>query len=179
MIKFEEVNKKRLVIRVALLVLLIALGFGLRYIGKQHEVLLDNRTAEIDGKSYEQAEYMRIVVNGDEENYIEFYAEDRDVVKLDGPSHKIKVTIMDEDSEQVIKTAEREFNFGTKSAFMISLPALADSAPNVYLPLPGSQQELEAEEEEEAAESNSSEVPASAADGSSTNPAPDEPTATE
>lgn len=177
MIKLEQVNKKRLVIRIVLLVLIIASGFGLYYIGKQHEVLLDNKTAEIDGKSYEQAEYMRVVVDGDEENYIEFYAEDRDVVKLDGPSHKIKVTIMDEDSEKVIKTVEREFNLGTQTALMVSLPALAENAPNVYLPLPNVQQE-EAKEEDTAT-SNGSEIPASAADGSSTNPAPDEPTATE
>ena len=45
----ENVNKKRLVIRVVLLALIVAFGFLLFYIGKQHEVLLDNKEVEIAG----------------------------------------------------------------------------------------------------------------------------------
>ena len=43
----ENVNKKRLVIRVVLLALIVAFGFLLFYIGKQHEVVLDNKEVEI------------------------------------------------------------------------------------------------------------------------------------
>ena len=42
-----SVNKKRLVIRLVLLALLVVLCFLLYYYGKQHEILLDNKPAEI------------------------------------------------------------------------------------------------------------------------------------
>lgn len=133
-----SVNKKRLVIRLVLLSFLIVFGFFLYYYGKEHEILLDNKTVEINGKNYEAAEFVRITVNGDAAKQIELYAKERDLVKVTGPKHTIKVEIVDEDSDKVIKTEERVFNFGKTSSLMISVPAVAEKAPDVYLPLPGS-----------------------------------------
>lgn len=141
-----SVNKKRLVIRLILLALLVALCFFLYYYGKEHEVLLDNKTVDINGQSYEAAEFVRITVNGDAKNLIELYAKERDVVKVTGPNHTIKVEIVDEDSDKVIKTEERVFNFGKTSYLMISIPAVAEKAPDVYLPLPGSMAQAPAPE---------------------------------
>ncbi len=132
-----SVNKKRLVIRLVLLSLLIVIGFFLYYYGKEHEILLDNKTVEINGQSYEAAEFVRITINGDAGKAIELYAKERDLVKVTGPKHTIKVEIVDEDSDKVIKTEERDFNFGKISSLMISIPAVAEKAPDVYLPLPG------------------------------------------
>ncbi|MCE5184428.1 MAG: hypothetical protein AGIKBDMD_01912 [Synergistaceae bacterium] len=154
-----SVNKKRLVIRLVLLALLVALCFFLYYYGKEHEVLLDNKTVEINGQSYEAAEFVRITVNGDAKNKIELYAKERDVVKVNGPNHTIKVEIIDEDSDKVIKTEERDFNFGKTSSFMISVPAVAEKAPDVYLPLPGSMVQAPAPETEpEAATETTGEI---------------------
>lgn len=80
----KEFNKKRLIIRIVLLAALILLCFGLYYIGKEHEVLLDNKTVTIAGKEYAAIPYMTLVVDGNEEKEMEFYADDRDVVKLAG-----------------------------------------------------------------------------------------------
>lgn len=146
---FENINKKRLVIRIALLALIVAFGFFLFYIGKQHEVLLDNKEVEISGKTYTPAEYMVVTINGDEENTLEFYPDDRDVAKLNGPSHTIKVQIVNEETEEVIKTVERSFNFGRTGNLMISLPALAEDAPDVYLPLPNANQDDEENDDAE------------------------------
>lgn len=133
-----SVNKKRLVIRLVLLVLLVLLCFFLYYYGKEHEILLDNKTVEINGQSYEAAEFVRITINGDTGKAIELYAKERDLVKVNGPKHTIKVEIVDEDTDKVIKTEERVFNFGKISSLMISIPAVAEKAPDVYLPLPDS-----------------------------------------
>ena len=140
-----DVNKKRLVLRIALIILLIAFGFALFYIGKEHEVLFDNKSVEINGKSYKAAEYMKVTIDGKEDKSMEFYADDRDVMKMSGPEHSIKVEIIDEDTEKVIKSAERSFNFGTSSTLLISLPALAENAPDVYLPLPTGMTQQQAE----------------------------------
>lgn len=141
-----SLNKKRLVIRLVLLALLVVLCFFLYYYGKEHEILLDNKTVEINGQSYEAAEFVRITINGDSDNPVELYAKERDVVKVTGPNHTIKVEIVDEDSDKVIKTEERDFNFGKTSSLMISIPAVAEKAPDVYLPLPGSMTQAPAPE---------------------------------
>lgn len=135
--KIGAVNKKRLVIRLGLLSVVVAIGFLLFCLGKEHEILLDNKTAEIGGTQYQAAQYVKITINGDEKNSIELYSDERDVVKLSGPAHSVKVEIIDEDTEEVIKSAEKNFNFGRTSSLMISIPAIAENAPDVYLPLPG------------------------------------------
>lgn len=154
-----SVNKKRLVIRLILLALLVLLCFFLYYYGKQHEILLDNKTVEINGQSYEAAEFVRITVNGDAAKPIELYAKERDLVKVSGPRHTIKVEIVDEDSDKVIKTEERDFNFGKISSLMISIPAVAEKAPDVYLPLPGAMTQAPAPEPETAPATEAEEAP--------------------
>ena len=104
----ENVNKRRLVIRIALVVLLVLLCFGLYYIGKEHDVYVDNKTVTIDGKEYREIEYLALVVNGDEKDSVEYFAGDRDVLKLQGPNHTLKIIVMDEDTEEVIKTPRHD-----------------------------------------------------------------------
>jgi len=154
-----SVNKKRLVIRLILLALLVVLCFLLYYYGKEHEILLDNKTVEINGQSYKAVEFVRITVNGDAAKPIELYGKERDVVKVSGPSHRIKVEIVDEDSDKVIKTEERDFNFGKISSLMISIPAVAEKAPDVYLPLPGAMTQAPAPEPETAPATEAEEAP--------------------
>ena len=136
----ENVNKRRLVIRVALVVLLIALCFGLYYIGKEHDVYVDNKTVTIDGREYQEIEYLALVVNGDEKDSVEYFAGDRDVLKLQGPDHTLRIIGMDEDAEEVIKAVERKLSHGTTPAIMVSMPAIAEEAENIELPLPHLQQ---------------------------------------
>lgn len=131
-----HINKRRLVIRLILLALLVLLCFGLRYVGKDHEVLLDNKTATIDGREYQEIAYLNLIVDGNEAKSIEFYAGDRDVVQLRGPKHTLKIQVMDEDTEEVLSTTERTLDLGTVSSLMISLPAVAGGAQNILLPLP-------------------------------------------
>ncbi len=140
------VNKKRRLIRLVLVFALIIMGFLLYYYGKEHEILFDNKTVEINGQSYEAAEFVRITVNGDEMKALELYSNERDLVKVTGPKHAVKVEIIDENTDKVIKSEERIFNFGKTSSLMISVPAVAEKAQDVYLPLPGTMAESAAPE---------------------------------
>lgn len=144
----KNVNKRRLVIRIALVVLLVLLCFGLYYIGKEHDVYVDNKTVTIDGKEYREIEYLALVIDGDEDGSVEYFAGDRDVVKLQGPNHTIKIIVMDEDSEEVIKTVERKLSLGTIPAIMVSMSAIAEEAENVELSLPHLQQAAPARDDE-------------------------------
>ena len=147
----ENVNKRRFVIRIALVVLLVLLCFGLYYIGKEHDVYVDNKTVTIDGREYREIEYLALVVNGDEKDSVEYFAGDRDVLKLQGPNHTLKIIVMDEDTEEVIKTVERKLSLGTIPAIMVSMPAIAEEAENIELPLPHLQQAAPAQDHEPAA----------------------------
>lgn len=144
----EGINKRRLVIRITLVVLLVLLCFGLYYIGKEHDVYIDNKTVTIDGKEYAEMEYIAVSFDGKDEDAVEYFAGDRDVVKLRGPNHTIKIVVMDEDTEEVVKTVERRLSLGTIPGIMVSLPAIAEEAENVELPLPHLQQAAPAPEEE-------------------------------
>lgn len=143
----RSVNQKKLFIRLALIALLVLICLALFYFGREHDVLIDNRTVTIGGVEYKEIEYINVVVDGDEEKSGEYYAGDRDMIKLKGPSHKIKVIVMDEDSEKVIKTVERSLNIGTARGVMYSLPAIVAEASEITLPMP----------KEEAPEPDSSE----------------------
>ena len=151
-------NKKRLVIRIIAFLCVIAVACGLFYIGKQHSILLDNRKATIDGKEFDAAKYVRVIVDGNEKDYIEFAADDRDAVNLEGPFHTIKIVEMDEDTEKVIKTVERKMNFGMTGAEMLSLPAILAESANVNLPLPQNMEQAEeAAQETQTDENNGTE----------------------
>lgn len=132
-----SVNKKRLVIRLVLLALLVVLCFLLYYYGKQHEILLDNKTAEIVGQTYEAAELVRITINGDASKPTVLNAKERTLVKVTGPRYTIKVEIVDKVADRVIKTEERVFNFGKTSSLMISIPAVAEKHRMYIFPCPG------------------------------------------
>ncbi len=134
------INKRRLVIRIALVALLVILCFGLYYIGKEHEVYIDNKTVAIDGKEYLEMDYIAVSFDGKDDDAVEYFAGDRDVVRLQGPNHTIKIAVMDEDTEEVVKTVERRLSLGTVPSLMISLPAIAEEAESVDLPLPQIQQ---------------------------------------
>lgn len=144
----EGINKRRLVIRITLVVLLVLLCFGLYYIGKEHDVYIDNKTVTIDGKEYAEMEYIAVSFDGKDDDAVEYFAGDRDVVKLRGPNHTIKIVVMDEDTEEVVKTVERRLSLGTIPGIMVSLPAIAEEAADIELPLPHLQQAAAAPEEE-------------------------------
>ena len=56
---------------------------------------------------------------------------------------------MDEDTEEVIKTVERKLSLGTTPAIMVSMPAIAEEAENIELPLPHLQQAAPAPAQDE------------------------------
>lgn len=154
-------NTKRLVIRIVLLALLLALCAFLFYIGKEHDVMLDNKTVTISGQEYKEIPYMTVIVDGDEEREMEFSAGDRDALKLQGPKHSMVIKVIDEQSEKVLKTIEYKMNLGTISSIMLSLPAIVDGAKDVALPIVTYEEQEAAEEqtEEKAKENGLSESP--------------------
>ena len=102
--------------RIILLAALIALGFGLFYIGREHQIFLDNKTLG----EYKALEQVNVSINGGE--VAELLPRDRDLRKVVGPKFILKAEIFDENGE-ITQNIEREIKicFFSKD-IMINLP---------------------------------------------------------
>ena len=125
----------RFVQRLALLALLIALGVWLFYIGREHQVFLDNKTIERDGKTFKALAQVNVSVNGGDP--IELFTRDRDLAKVVGPAFSLKVEVYDFVGDDPEKVIELEIRPGFDKDLMLSLPLLAAGREDFILPPPG------------------------------------------
>jgi hypothetical protein len=124
----------RHLLRLLLLAAIVALGIGLFYIGREHQIFLDNRTIEVDGQNFRALRLVRVSVNGGDP--IEFMPRDRDLAKVVGPSFTFRVEVMDEFGEETEKVVEKELRLGFVKDVMLSLPLLAADRDDYILPPP-------------------------------------------
>ncbi len=121
--------------RLVVLAALIALGVWLFYIGREHQIFLDNKTLG-EFKALEQ-----VNVSVDDSKISELMPRERDVKKVVGPKFVIKAEIFNEDGD-IIKTITKEIEIDNLCKFqfskdiMINLPALAGNAENFIVPAP-------------------------------------------
>jgi hypothetical protein len=124
--------RRRLLVRALLLAALVAIAFGMYSIGKEHNVLLDNRAVTINGVDYAPVETLTLSIDGVKKNDVKAGA--RVAHKMIGRNHKITagVTRPDQTAE---KTVERGVRLDADmKKWMISLPALVAGAPDIYIP---------------------------------------------
>ncbi|MDR3231347.1 MAG: hypothetical protein LBT65_07895 [Synergistaceae bacterium] len=140
----------RRLLRSLLLALVIALATWLVYIGREHQVFLDNKTIEAGGQSFRALKFVKISVNGGEP--IELMPRDRDLALVVGPAFKIRVEVMDEWGEEVEKTIDRKLTPGFSRDMMLSMPLLAAEREDWILPSPTAQQTAAAANEAPPAE---------------------------
>ena len=108
---------------------LVALGFWLFYIGREHQIFLDNKAVN-DVKPLEQ---VNVSINGGE--VAELMPRDRDMRKVVGPEFELKAEILDADGETV-NTITRKIVIGCSKDIMISLPILAGGSEDFVMPSP-------------------------------------------
>lgn len=108
---------------------LVALGFWLFYIGREHRVFLDNKTAD----DYKALEQINVSINGGEP--AELMPRDRDMRKVVGPEFELKAEILD-DKGEITNTITRKIVIGCSKDIMISLPVLAGGSENFIVPSP-------------------------------------------
>jgi hypothetical protein len=125
---------RRNVVRILLAAALVLLGVYLYTSGKQHQMFVDNMAAEIDGKTYAPETSVRVAFDGGEP--LELASGDRDVTQVVGPSHSVKVEVLNE-SGDVVKTLEGEFRWVSSKKGMFSIPAFLGGAPSPMIDSPG------------------------------------------
>jgi hypothetical protein len=114
--------------------LILLLSAWLFYIGREHQVFLDNKTVEAGGQSFRALAFVRVSVAG--RPPVELMARDRDAAAAIGPRFTVKVEVMDEFGEEVEKTVEKEIVPGFSGNLMLSLPLLAAGRDDFILPPP-------------------------------------------
>ena len=128
--------------RITALCLIAALSTWLFYIGREHQVFLDNKTIEVEGQSFRALKFVRITVepnSAKNASPIELMPRDRDLVKVVGPSFHLKVEVMDEFGEEVERVIEKDLTPGFSKDMMLSMPLLAADRDDYILPPPTGQ----------------------------------------
>lgn len=113
----RAVKTRRLVVRLVLVALYLALATFVFLNGREHTILLDNKTAA-DGSV--QA-FRRVKVTVDNGKPLELYARERDLIKVKGQSHRIFI----ETQESAART-EAVFKVGLETdMLLLSVPKMA------------------------------------------------------
>ena len=123
-----KVNARKLVIRLAVLVVLVALGLVMMSIGRGHTVYLDNKTTEYDGVEYKAFYRVEIDTKGADKT-IRLDARDRGAAKCIGQTFHMDLTVTDQKDSQ-----PRQLSLDVKLPYnmdgpILNLPALLANLP--------------------------------------------------
>lgn len=108
---------------------LCALGLWMFWIGREHQVYLDNKTLG----EFSALEQVNVRLN--EGEAAELMARERDMRKVVGPKFELQAEVFDADGE-VLNRITRTISLGCSKDVMISLPVLAGGAEGFMLPVP-------------------------------------------
>ena len=123
-----------LVVRLGAIIVLVLIAFVMYNIGKEHDVLFDNNSASIGGIDYAPVAGGSLQADGGKKSVIR--PDGRISQKMVGTKHRLKLDIID-GGGSVSRTAERTVSLNVDmKRWMISLPALASGAENIFVPRP-------------------------------------------
>ena len=115
--------------RLVLIAALILLGVCMFFIGREHQIFLDNKTLG-DFKALEQ---VNVTINNGET--VELMTRERGVKKIVGTKFEIKAEVFDENGE-ISKTITKEVKLCLSKDIMINLPTFAAGDENFIVPAP-------------------------------------------
>jgi hypothetical protein len=122
----SSVRIRRLIVRTVLAVLYIALAVFIFVNGREHTILLDNKSAA-DGST--QA-FRRVKVYVDNRPPVELFARDRDMVKVLGQRRRIRI-----ETQEGAKRLETEFTVPlTDNMILVSVPRMAAGFDDFWEP---------------------------------------------
>ncbi|GHV52620.1 hypothetical protein FACS1894216_09070 [Synergistales bacterium] len=130
-------SARRMAAGAVLLACLVAVAFLMYGIGKEYEVLIDNKSVSVGGREYGAVPYCSLVIDHDERKAVDMREDDRIIIKMTGKTHTFVVKVLNEDDDSVIKTIERRVELdGYSGALMLSIPAVSGESPEIFVPTP-------------------------------------------
>ena len=115
--------------RLVVLALLVLLGIWLFYIGREHQIFLDNKTLG----EFKALEQVNVSINGGDA--VEIMTRERDVKKVVGPKFEIKAEVFNEDGE-FEKTVTKTVHVCFSKDIMINLPTFAAESGDFIVDAP-------------------------------------------
>ena len=115
--------------RLVVLAGLIALGVWLFFIGREHQIFLDNKA----WSGYKPLEQVNVSIDGGKVS--ELMPRDRDVRKIVGMKFEVKAEVFD-DKGEVVNTIIKTIYPKCSKDIMINLPALAAGDEGFIIPAP-------------------------------------------
>lgn len=137
-------NIRKLLIRLAVLALCIALAATMMVIGRGHTVYLDNKTVEYNGAEYKAFSHVDVFVKG-ADKLIKLDARDRGMAKWIGQNFQMQLTVTDEKGGQPRSlSVNLKLPYGMDNP-IINLPALLnglgqDAWLDEFIPAPPSEE---------------------------------------
>ena len=108
-------------VRCAAIVVVLLFGMLMFFIGKQHTILLDNKTITVNGQEIRALQLVEVQINKLES--LELAARDRDKVEVTRQSHKITISYTDSNWNEI--TFTRKFKVPLmEEMVLISIPTL-------------------------------------------------------
>ncbi|MGH4037738.1 MAG: DUF6672 family protein [Sphaerochaeta sp.] len=115
---------RRTIVRISALVVIILLAFAMFRIGKQHSILLDDKTVTVQGQEYKALDIVEVQVG--KQDSVELVKRDRDVAVVTGQSHKIKVTYTDAQWNEIELERKIKIPFD-QEMIIFSVPAFIEN----------------------------------------------------
>ncbi|WP_320129999.1 DUF6672 family protein [uncultured Sphaerochaeta sp.] len=115
-----QFNKRFLVRGIALTVLLL-FGILMYFVGRQHTILLDNKTITLEGQELKALPIVEVQV--DRQEVLELAARDRDKVLATNQKHSITISYTDSAWNEISFTRKFKVPVG-EDMVMVSIPAL-------------------------------------------------------
>lgn len=115
---------KKLLIRIAIVAVLIIMGFVLFTLGKEHKVFIDNKDLTVNGTTYTATSQYEVWVDGEKVGRLPLRPGRRQVAYVAGPRHSIILQEI-KDKEPVGDIIEKKFKLATGDReVVINIPAL-------------------------------------------------------
>jgi hypothetical protein len=132
-----RVKIRRLLARTFVIILLVITAVAMYKIGKEYDVILDNKTVTIGDDACDAVEYGTVTIDGDEQGAFDIWAGDRVIKKMTGKNHSLTIKVLNEDDDSVTKTVNRDItlDFDTR-ANMLSIAAMINEAQSIIIPNP-------------------------------------------
>ncbi|MBR1919337.1 MAG: hypothetical protein IJ831_06910 [Spirochaetales bacterium] len=112
---------RRLIVRAAAILLVLLLAICMYLIGRQHTILVDNKSVEGGPKALQEIE-----VAIDKQDSMELYPRDRDQYIVTGQSHTLHVKYTDSNWNEIDKVIKFKVP-ARNDMYIISLPKLAQN----------------------------------------------------
>lgn len=142
---------KKWIIRVAAVVVMIAIAAVMMVIGRGHTIYVDNKTVEYGGQSYKS--YDKVVVSIKGQDTAKLYPRERSMATWIGQNFKMDLLITGEDGQEIPYSVNLSLPYNI-DGIILNVPALLAGLPeeawlSEFIPTPTAEEESEEVPEDE------------------------------